>query len=386
MPQIPLISFDEAGFTGPNLLHEDQPLFSYAAVDLSVDEAAVLISEIRDGRRKKIQAKELKASVLKKRRDWPEIVELLLRRLNGRFCFIVFDKRLAFAGKVFEYLIEPVVEERSIVFYRHQLHRVVTGALHRSIQDADGPAEAIATQFESFMRSFDPLDAPAIFTGAADAPQDVSVLAELLRFSKGYAGVISERSKHLRDDPALGTWVLDLTSTALMSLLMQHFGLKYPKVNVLCDDSKPLQEMKHEFDKYVGCEQVFPVSDGRRLIDTRLHLASPMEFGSSLANPTLQIADLIAGLSVQVYGPNPPSELLNYKPILERHLHANHILPQTAGNSQLPYEVKQANLFVLRTLASRAALHQDPLKGIDQLYEKAFKRATSIRSRLRRRA
>lgn len=50
VPDTPLISFDESGFTGPNLLRDDQPIFAYAAVDLTVEEATELIAEIREGR------------------------------------------------------------------------------------------------------------------------------------------------------------------------------------------------------------------------------------------------------------------------------------------------------------------------------------------------
>ena len=155
-----LISFDESGFTGPNLLRDDQPVFAYAAVELSIEEANQLIAEIRDGRKPVIQAAELKASGLRKRKDWPEIAGLVLSRMEGRYSFLVADKRLAFAGKVFEYLMEPVLEDNSLLFYRHGLHRLVAGAVYRSIATAGGPAEDLALQLETFMRSFDPADAP----------------------------------------------------------------------------------------------------------------------------------------------------------------------------------------------------------------------------------
>lgn len=56
----------------------------------------------------------------------------------------------------------------------------------------DGPAEEIARQLERFMRSFDPAEAPALFTAATELPEDAKVLAELLRFSKGNAARIGE--------------------------------------------------------------------------------------------------------------------------------------------------------------------------------------------------
>lgn len=385
MPNIPLISFDESGFTGPNLLREDQPVFAYAAVDLSVDEANALIAEIRDGRRPPIQAAELKASGLKQRGDWAAIAELVLRRIERRYSFLVFDKRLALAGKAFEYLMEPVLEDNSGLFYRHGLHRMVAGAVYRSIRTVNGPAETVALQLERFMRTFDAAEAPGIFTATEAVPEDTTVLAELLRFAKGYAARIEERTQHLRDDPEVGKWVLDLTSAALMSLLVRHFGLKYPRLDVLCDESKPLQPMKPLFDGFVGRDEGFPLHGGNRIVEARLNLASPLRFGRSHENPTLQIADLVAGLAAQLYGPNPPEALLPFKVALVRHLHEDHILPDTAADSQLSEEEKEVNLIVLRHLAARAELRADPLKGMDKVYAQAIKRVTSLTARLRRR-
>ena len=70
---------------------------------------------------------------------------------------------------------------------------------------------------------------------------------------------------------------------------------------------------------------------------------------------------------------------------LERHLHEDHILPETAGDSQMTAVEKQANMFVLRHLAGRAALGADPLKGMAKVYFQAFKRASSVGQRLRNR-
>ena len=46
-PHVQLISCDEAGFTGPELLDPDQPVFTYAAVDLDPAEASAIIESVR---------------------------------------------------------------------------------------------------------------------------------------------------------------------------------------------------------------------------------------------------------------------------------------------------------------------------------------------------
>lgn len=383
LPSPTLISFDESGFTGPNMLGDDQPVFAYAAVELSAEEAAELIAEIRDGRKPVIQAAELKASSLKRRGDWPQIADLVLKRMEGRYSFLVANKRLALAGKAFEYLMEPVLEDNNGIFYAAGLHRLVAGAVYRSFETVGGPAEDIARQFERFMRTFDPGDAPAVFDAAGEVPADARVLRELLRFARGYAETIKARNQHLRDDAETSKWVLDLTSTSLMSLLINGFGPKHRQLEVLCDESKPLQGIAPEFDAFIDNDADFPLHGGNRMVLGRLNLSGPIRFGQSHDNPTLQIADLIAGLAAQLYGRNPPEDLIGFKPQLDRHLHEDHILPETAGDSQMSEVQKEANMIVLRHLAARAELKADPLKNIRNVYAKAFKTANSLEHRLR---
>ncbi len=207
----------------------------------------------------------------------------------------------------------------------------------------------------------------------------------MLRFARGYSERIKARTQHLKDDADFGKWVLDLTSTALMSLLVNGFGPKHQQLEVLCDESKPLKGIASTFDGFIGRDEEFPLHGGNRVVSARLNLAGPIRFGQSHDNPTLQIADLIAGLAAQLYGRNPPAELQLLKAKLDRHLHEDHILPETAGDSQMTAVEKQANMFVLRHLAGRAALGADPLKGTAKVYVQAFKRAGSVGQRLRNR-
>ena len=170
-----------------------------------------------------------------------------------------------------------------------------------------------------------------------------------------------------------------------MSLLVNGFGPKHQQIEVLCDDSKPLQGIASTFDGFIGRDEAFPLHGGNRVVSARLNLGGPIRFGQSHDNPTLQIADLIAGLAAQLYGRNPPAELQPLKADLERHLHEDHILQETAGDSQMTAVEKQANMFVLRHLAGRAALGADPLTGMAKVYVQAFKRASSVGQRLRNR-
>jgi hypothetical protein len=221
-----LISCDEAGFTGPELLNEEQPFFVYASVDFTPTEAEAIIERTRKAHR--VQAPELKSKGLRKRPNWPQIAGEIARAAEGRAIVISFDKKLNLAGKAFEYLFEPVLEENSRLFYRHNLHRFVMNALHRVMLDSGEKVDQLAIEMQNFMRSFDPANAPALFAQLSRHDEASVVLDCILRFARGYASRIETRTSHLRGTASdIGKWTLDLTSAALFSLVMRGWGQRY---------------------------------------------------------------------------------------------------------------------------------------------------------------
>jgi hypothetical protein len=153
-----LISFDEAGFTGPDLLNEQQPYFVYASHDLTQSECEHLIRGLRD--RYRIQAAELKATRLKKQSFWSDLSCNICDATNGRAKVVTYNKKVALAGKLFEYFFEPVLSANSRLFYEIDFHRYLMNTIYLLLQDNNTQSYGdIALQMQTFMRSFDPLSA-----------------------------------------------------------------------------------------------------------------------------------------------------------------------------------------------------------------------------------
>jgi len=376
-----LISCDEAGFTGPELLNEDQPVFAYAAVDLTPAEAQSIVDATRAKHR--IKAPELKSKVLRKRPNWAAIAADVAQENEGRALVIAFDKRLNLAGKTFEYIFEPVLEDNSALFYRHNLHRFFMNALHRVMAESGQSVDELALELQAFMRSFDPAAAPGLFA-TERRRDDASVVVEcLLRFARGYAQRIQVRTTHLRAaESDIGKWTLDLTSAALFSLVLRGWGHRYASIELLCDDSKPLRAAAPFFDNLVDRDEAIDISDGRRMVPVRANLAKPLAFGSSAQHPTLQIADILAGATADVIKSPTNPALAPLGAWVSRHMHEDHVLPDDdlINTRALGPRV---NLAVLRELARRADRGLDPLHGMAGVYEAAYKRFRSPASRLR---
>lgn len=380
-PPTRLISCDEAGFTGPKMLDDDQPVFAYTAIDLTPEDAAAIVAATRQKYR--VQAPELKARGLRKRGNWSDIALDIAGQCEGRALIMVCDKRLNLGGKAFEYLFEPVLQANNTLFYRHNLHRFVMHGLYGALYKTGEPPHQIAEELQAFMRSFKPEDAPKLFA-ASQAREESSVILDcVLRFARGYAATIAAESQTLQPEQSLtGKWTLDLTTTALFSLTLQGWGLRYPSIELLCDDSKPLKDMAHVFDGWIGRTDRPAITDGRRETPIGMNLAGPMRFGSSLDHPTIQIADVLSGASADFIRRKDEREFAAFGPWLEQHLHPNHLLPdpELIDTSQLEPRV---NLTVLRELARRADLGADPLAGMEDFYAATTQRFRSPAARVR---
>ena len=376
-----LISCDEAGFTGPKLLDDDQPIFAYAAIDLSAEEADAIVKAIKT--RYRVQAPELKSKLLRKRDNWPAIAFDIVQHISGRAIVIAADKRLNLGGKAFEYLFEPVLQARNGMFYHYDLHRFVMNAMHRILFAAGQPVPALAHELQAFMKSFDPADAPTLFAAAADAKESSEILDCVLRFARGYADTIAEQTKQLRaDESQTGKWTLDLTTTSLFSLILQGWGHRHEKLDILCDESKPLQAMAHIFDGFVGRTDAPEIHGGRQPATICANLANPLRFGSSADNPTLQLADIVAGATADVLqhvGEEPYHDLYTW---VGAHMHENYMLPDDHLIDTRRIEPR-VNLAVLKELARRADKGEDPLDGIETFYAAEFRRQTPGPRRLR---
>lgn len=353
-PPATLISCDEAGFTGPALLDPAQPYFVYASHDLSVAESKTLIGDIRVKFR--IQAAELKSQGLKRRNDWAAICEMVTARCAGRVIVSASDKKVALAGKVFEYLFEPVLEKNNALFYTIDFHRFIMNAVHEVLSKADSPYSELATQMQQFMRSFDPEAAPSLF-GSAGGRHPV-MMERILSFCRGYAEIIAERTSHLRPgNSTTGKWALDLTTTSLFSLILTGWGHRHDRLTVLCDESKPLKESSDILDGFINRQGEEKLEAGRRQVAIRANLTGPVQFGSSLTHPTLQVADLLAGITAFALSNEVKPAIQSW---VTDHMHGDYIMADPSLSSRASPTGKLGRS-VLKELARRAAAGEDPL-------------------------
>nr|WP_216821345.1 DUF3800 domain-containing protein [Marinobacterium profundum] len=284
------LHFDESGFTGNNLLHKQQKIFCYASVECPHQEAQDFVEHIIQKYR--IQNGEIKRGKLLKGVKGKRAVDEIIQHFKGRFKISVSDKKYALAGKFFEYIFEPAIQSVNSIFYNINFHRFISNILHVELSVRGAMAEEIFEDFEKLMRTGDFEGLKALFSASKN--EGISpVLEQIFDFAiHNKEAVVEELDGYVGS--GAGKWVLDLTNTALFSLLAE-WGQEYDQLTAYCDQSKPLSEDQEIFNVMINREdKKYSHVAG---IDSPItfNLKEPLKLVDSKIVHGVQLADAIAG-------------------------------------------------------------------------------------------
>ena len=297
------IYFDESGFTGNNLLNEKQNYFAYGSVATNPDEAKEVVARIM--KQYGVQGGELKGKNLVKYNRGRRAMDDILTHFEGRVKISISDKKYALAGKFFEYIFEPSLSEINSLFYGINFHLFIANILYVEFIARGAGADEIFNEFESLMREMDEPRLASLFSSSVHR-ENSPILTQIREFAIHRIDDIRGELDSLRGG-VTGKWILDLTGSALGSLLA-HWGLMYDEMTAICDESKPLMEKNDFFDGMIGRkgETIFVDSPiGKQPLT--FNLSGPIQFASSAVEHGIQIADTLAAAAVfAVSNPDDP--------------------------------------------------------------------------------
>lgn len=320
------IACDEAGHTGPDLLAADQRYFAFASVNISDDEAGALISEARQLH--PVQMPELKASKLMGSKRGRRLVAHVVEQLHGRFAISAHDKLLALCGWVFEYIFEPVYQDDPRIFYEKDFHRFIAMFCYLWFMDERSEAKEALAQFQTFMRSKDVKNAPALFAFNGGPISGQPHPFELIqRFATGHKEAISKDVANIEMHTSdKGTWTLDLSASGLWSHL-NHWGQHKEPLVVTCDDSKPLRAIETDLE---GIARGAAIARAEKLLGAQnlgWDLAKPVDFVDSRSHPSVQLADVLASTAVFCYSNGLPDGMASTGALLDSGMLQDSIFP-----------------------------------------------------------
>ena len=202
------------------------------------------------------------------------------------------NKKFALACKFFEYVFEPILASANSFFYGRNFHKFIANLLYASLIVRDASAEQMVEAFQRFMRTRDPAEIGAML--AFNPTDERDPIANMLTFAEAYHDKIGDESNTLSSSDGVGKWVLDLTSSALFSLL-GAWGERMEKLDVYCDKSKPLEADQSLFNAMIGRSERSYMTFGKRSAPITFDLTGPIKFVSSESNAGIQVADIVSG-------------------------------------------------------------------------------------------
>jgi hypothetical protein len=285
-----IIYCDESGFSGHNLSDDGSPYFVFSSVCIENERAAAIVDHLK--KRYQIQREIKGANLTKHGRGRIALTELIAE--CAPFAKLVaVDKKLALAGKLFEYIFEPSLSDNNQFFYDIGFHRYIANLLYAEFITGPKAAGALLPEFQRALRSLEESQFAALLSGHGNTRGDLTPSSLVIRFAISTKDAIQEEMKALRVEESIGKWVLDLSTTCLDGLL-SSWGEGIDDMEVLCDNSKPLQELERSFRSRVGKhpKRYVEIAGRRRLLT--YSLAKPIAFGTSRLSPGLQLADAVA--------------------------------------------------------------------------------------------
>jgi hypothetical protein len=353
------IYFDESGFTGNNLLHPQQTIFSYASVCVEHEEAHDFVGSII--KRYNVQNGELKGRNLLKYNKGRKAISEILAHFQGRMKASVSEKKYALAGKFFEYIFEPPLQNNNYLFYSINFHRFISNILYVEFVARGAGAEEIFEDFECLMRTGNFEGLKSLFS-TNNHPEISPILEQIKDFAiLNRSAIFNELDGYV--GTGAGKWVLDLTNTALFSLLAQ-WGQEFEQITAFCDESKPLSEDQSLFNVMINRTDKKYSSIGDEESPITFNLSGPLQLVSSLHHPGVQLADCVAAAFAHACNRAENDEYaIKWRDYIESTIIYGSVFPDFE-HVDLNRHAVQRNAVVLVELVDRSKRGADLLEGM----------------------
>lgn len=219
---------DEAGYTGRNLLSQEQPYFVYSAVYLC-DQEINSIRKIIDTNYP-LQGGEIKGSKMVQSGAGQKAIRLIFEKFSQNARVVFHDKKYALACKIVEYCVEPFLRS-NYHFYEIKLNIFIASKLYSAFLEKNNSAESIFEDFENILRGKLSVEDSIFGTIEASDP----TVEWILKIVNSQRDKINDELKNENDKVDL--WMIELTTTSLLALLSEWYKFERT-LKVFCDNSR----------------------------------------------------------------------------------------------------------------------------------------------------
>jgi hypothetical protein len=203
-------------------------------------------------------------------------------------------KKFALACKFFEYIFEPALAEQNSIFYGCGFHLFVGNLLWAMLRTQNASAESIFEEFSKFTREGNIAALEKLFpNNGLIVNLETDPLAAISLFAMINRAAIQEEIESIHGNRSTPSWVLDLTTTSLFSVL-RYWGEAYDELDVFCDRSRPLETEIDILRAMVGRRDNFRMQMFGKETQFTFNLVREPSLVDSRLYPGVQIADVFA--------------------------------------------------------------------------------------------
>ena len=309
---------DETGYTGPDLINADQPMFVLASTVIGASEARTLLDAYFENPNREVKFSKRSRSV-----QGRDQILRFFRALNiepRKAAFFSFHKEYLLVTHLIDFWVEPVMREDGYNLYERGGNIAYANVCYLTL----GTCLGIDGRRE-FLRRFQVMTrdrTPFAYRSFWDSVREVKSQHELVAKALGPMEIVGARLGyrhllHLPED------VLDLGDLGLLQTI-QHWRTTFPgsRFLVIHDQSKLLERRQSFWEAILDpANPKATVGQDRRAVSFPLPVDG-LRLEESHQFPQLQIADLVAGAARSVWNarimgsPNPFCDALREAGIL----------------------------------------------------------------------
>jgi hypothetical protein len=286
------VFLDEAGYTGPDLVNADQPVFVLASTVLSADQATELLDASFGAKRER----EVKHSRLARSRRGREQVLDFIRQLDPtsrRATFFPTHKEYILLAYLLDFWIEPLMHGDGLSYYergQNIAHANVCYITLGTVLGVKGRRELLR-RCQVMIRDRTPFAYDSFWGMLYDAVRRHELIAKAMDTL-----VYAEQQLGWAHVMKLPAGLLDQGDYALLQTL-QFWRVERPGevFRLIHDTSRLIEERRAHWEALIDSSNPpAKVGQDRRTIEFPLPV-SGLEIADSKAHPQLQVADLVAG-------------------------------------------------------------------------------------------
>ena len=102
-----------------------------------------------------IESQELKGSRLVRYGRGRKAISWILNEIKPHSHIVFVDKKYALCGKMFEYIFEPILKERSRIFYAINFHKFIATSVYMHSKVDDCYTNNMLREFTDMMKTMD---------------------------------------------------------------------------------------------------------------------------------------------------------------------------------------------------------------------------------------